>query len=127
MTTVYLAGPMRGHDHFNFPAFDAAARHIAAALGWTVPSPADRDRDNGFDETAGTLDGFDLDAAMAHDLTWIIGADGIVLLPGWRESTGARIERLVAETCGKRVWEYHEDHVPPVIEDDRRFMAAWAT
>jgi hypothetical protein len=123
MTTIYLAGPMRGYEDFNFPAFDAAAKALRAG-GWTVLSPAERDREHGFDETRNTLDGFDLEAAMTHDLGWIVNdADGIVLLPGWEESTGAKIERLVAETCGKQVWLYHENESGTwVVEDTHRKM-----
>ena len=119
--TVYLAGPMRGIDQFNFPAFDVAAAHRRAE-GWTVLSPADRDREHGFDETLNSLDGFDLEAAMSHDLRWIIDADGIVLLPGWKNSTGARIERLVAETCGKKVWLYDIDGEGSLLMDPRKRM-----
>lgn len=114
---------MRGYDQFNFPAFDAAAARLRAS-GWTVLSPADRDREQGFDETRNTLDGFNLEAAMLDDLQFILNADGIVLLPGWENSTGSRIERLVAETCGKVVWRYHDAYDPPVVPDDARTMAA---
>lgn len=120
---VYLAGPMRGYDQFNFPAFDAAAERLRAS-GWEVLSPADRDRAEGFDETRNTLADFDLAAAMRDDLAWVIEADGIVLLQGWEESTGARIERLVAETCGKRVFPYDDRFEPPVRPDYVTVMKA---
>lgn len=121
--TIYLAGPMRGYEDFNFPAFDAAAAWLRD-FGWVVLSPADRDRDHGFDETANTMEGFDLEAAMRHDLTWVIEADGIVLLPGWEESTGARIERLVAETCGKQTWLWAGVGNGAAVMDHRVMMKA---
>ncbi len=46
--TVYIAGPMRGYTHFNFPAFDGA-RDLGKSLGWKVISPADLDRAEGLD------------------------------------------------------------------------------
>lgn len=122
--TAYLAGPMRGYEDFNFPAFDAAAANLRR-VGWTILSPADRDREHGFDETRNTLDGFDLEAAMRDDLRWIIDdADSIILLPGWERSTGAKIERLVAETCGKDVFEYHVGWDLVLLEDGRKIMGA---
>jgi hypothetical protein len=46
---VYIAGPMRGYDKFNFPAFDAA-RDRFTAMKWHVISPADIDRADNKDE-----------------------------------------------------------------------------
>lgn len=104
---IYLAGPMRGIELFNFPAFDRAAADLRDCWGHDVFSPAERDRDEGFDP-AGTLDGFDLHAAMRDDLRYIIDeADAIALLPGWETSTGARLERAVAEATGKKVMLVH--------------------
>lgn len=40
---AYIAGPMRGYDRFNFPAFDAAKDRLIE-MGWDVVSPADLDR-----------------------------------------------------------------------------------
>ena len=45
MTTLYLAGPMRGIPEFNVPAFfEAEARLVSA--GFNVINPARRDVDN---------------------------------------------------------------------------------
>jgi len=106
---VYLAGPMRGYDQFNFPAFDAAAERLRQ-LGHTVFSPAERDRGIGFDETKNSLEGFSVTDAMQADLAYIIRpeTDGIVLLPGWEKSKGANIEKTVAEAVGKRVMYYKD-------------------
>ena len=43
MKKLYVAGPMRGIDLFNFPAFDLAKAEMTRA-GWHVISPADMDR-----------------------------------------------------------------------------------
>lgn len=102
--TLYLAGPMRGYDQFNFPAFQDAAVRLRRA-GWIILSPAERDIAEGFDPTLNSLDGFDVEAAMAADFGMILKADGIVLLPGWEKSKGARAERFVAEQVGKRVFQ----------------------
>ena len=44
---VYIAGPMRGRKLFNFPAFDAAKKEIGD-MGCIALSPADLDREAGF-------------------------------------------------------------------------------
>ena len=101
----YLAGPMRGLDQFGFPAFDAAASALRAA-GRTVVSPAEHDRSLGFDETKNSLDGFDLKSAILWDLEQVANCDRIVLLPGWEQSSGVRVELALAEMLNKDVAFY---------------------
>lgn len=103
---IYLAGPMRGYDHYNFPAFYAAAEDLRSQ-GYGVLSPAEHDTENGFDVTA-TLEEneFDLQEAMRWDLSAVCQADAVVVLPGWRESTGVGHEVAVAEVVGSPVLAY---------------------
>lgn len=96
---VYVAGPMRGRPFFNFPAFDAA-RDGLIAQGHEVVSPADLDRQIGFDPY--TLDPdwdwntlpahFNLADAIARDLAAIQAVDAYWALPGWENSLGASAE-----------------------------------
>lgn len=102
MTTAYVAGPMRGYHHFNFPAFAEAAEQLRK-WGYIVLSPAERDIAEGFDPTLNSLDGFNVEEALAADFQMILQSDVIVLLPGWEKSRGARAERFVAEMVGKNV------------------------
>ena len=108
---LYLAGPMTGIEHYNFPAFDAAAAQLRAA-GHAVFNPADNDRQNGFDATdlqghEAAEHGFDLRTALKQDLSWICDhAEGIALLPGWEKSKGARAEVALAEALGIESWLY---------------------
>ena len=110
--TVYIAGPMTGLPEFNFPAFDEAAAKYRA-LGYDVISPAEHDRDTGFDErgTSGDPDeaialGFDKAAALLWDLEQVSKVDGIVLLPGWQRSGGVLAELALAATLDKWATEY---------------------
>lgn len=106
---TYIAGPMRGIPEFNFPAFfEAEAWARTWFDGWPILNPARRDVDVGFDPT-GLLGsdaelaelGFDLAEAMRHDIGFIAQeARRIVMLPGWSRSSGATLERQVAEACG---------------------------
>lgn len=109
---LYLAGPMSGIEQFNFPAFYDAAEILRAA-GHDIVSPAEMDAEDGIDaEALASADG----DAKKLSLTWaqllsrdvnIIGdetddkIDGIVFLPGWIRSRGARLEAFTALLSGK--------------------------
>lgn len=113
---LYLAGPMRGYPEFNFPAFKAAAKMLRG-MGYEVFSPAEADeRRHGKNIGAGNMTGseeqavkdhgFSLREALGEDLAWICAhADGIALLPGWRESKGATAEHATAVALGLDVYE----------------------
>lgn len=95
MPRVYIAGPMSGHDDYNYPAFHEAAQRWAEE-GWEVENPATH---------------FDGDQSLPYE-TYISAAlskvpfcDVLTLLPGWKNSRGARMERYVAEEMGKVIWE----------------------
>lgn len=112
MKTIYIAGPMRGFKHYNFPAFDDAKEELEAK-GWKVISPADLDRDRGFDPTTlpddhdwSSVDGlkhFKLKDAITEDVKAIRASDAIFMLPGWRQSTGATAEYHLAKWAGKEI------------------------
>jgi hypothetical protein len=118
---------MRGIDSFNFPAFHAAAA-VLRALGWEVLSPAEHDEEGGFDPSANTLDGFDLNAAMAWDIQAVLDADAVVVLPGWRSSAGVALEVSVARGIGKPIHEYPNlepvGDEPPTLEAHRLVRGA---
>ena len=117
---LYLAGPMRGYPHFNFPAFFEAARSLRDK-DYIVFNPAERDvkvHGDGIannptgDEAQATKDhGFNLRDALEDDTTWICRhADGIALLPGWEKSKGATAERALGLALGLEVqpWWYFQ-------------------
>ncbi len=95
---VYLAGPMRGYDEYNFPRFREAAAQLREA-GYEVLSPAEMDEE---------LDGFDgttewtstIKEAMMRDLPAVLSCDAVVVLEGWEKSQGATIETSVAKMVG---------------------------
>lgn len=103
---IYLAGPMRGYKDFNFPAFIAAAQMLRD-MGHTVFNPAERDLERDGEEMSRSetgniveaeAKGFDRRVAIMDDLTYIIEeAEGIALLPGWEQSTGANAELWAAK------------------------------
>ena len=110
---LYIAGPMRGKKNFNFPMFDAVAA-LYRRYGHTVFNPAERDvkkhgkkiseNEKGSLEVAEKQHGFSLRLALADDTAWICKqADGLVMLPGWRKSNGAKAEHALAKALGLRI------------------------
>jgi hypothetical protein len=116
---IYLAGPMRGHKDFNFPAFFAAAEKLRSQ-GHFVFNPAERDvsewgadrlkTDTGSEEeVANRLGMAGLDLArrcFLVDTQFICTqADAIAILPGWETSRGAKAEHALAVAIGLQVIE----------------------
>lgn len=105
---LYVAGPMRGKPLYNFPAFFRAAMRLKA-MGHEVFNPAERDMAQGMNPTLpldhpDNVRTFSLAEAFEWDLARVAEADGIVLLPGWRNSKGAQVELSAAITMGKRTF-----------------------
>lgn len=107
-TALYVAGPMRGFDKWNFPAFRSACAYLRD-IGYRVISPHELDEAIGFTEDTETLpDGF-MHGAMRRDLEALLEVKGVVVLPGWEQSTGTRFELSVAEMLGLHVYTYDPD------------------
>lgn len=114
MMKVYLAGPMRGIPHFNFPAFHAHAKALRAQ-GHEVYSPAERDEDTygaefsldnmeGDEEKAKIEFGLDKRGVFADDMEYIcLHADAVAVMPGWQMSKGAFAERALGEALGLKI------------------------
>jgi Domain of unknown function (DUF4406) len=107
---LYLAGPMRGYDDNNFPAFHKYAT-VLRAMGHTVFSPAEKDEEKfggaafqgkvAIQATKAAAVGFDLRKALQMDLDYICSeADGVALLKGWECSKGACAESATANALG---------------------------
>lgn len=92
----YIAGPMTGLPDFNYPAFAAAAAKLRAH-GLEVLSPHEID-----DSSTGKP----WDWYMRRGLAQLVQCDRIVLLPGWENSRGARLEQKVAHELGIEAVEY---------------------
>lgn len=89
---IYVAGPMTGMPDLNFPAFHAAATALRAA-GLDVVNPAEVCPDH-------TMPWID---CLRRDIVAMMDCDAIVLLPGWMDSKGARLERHIAVELGMSV------------------------
>jgi hypothetical protein len=104
MKKIYIAGPMRGHKHYNFPAFDAAAERLRR-LGFEPVNPADADRALGFDPMTLPEDhdwnrlpeGWDINEVAKRCFDAVLGCSGMLLLNGWQHSNGAMSEAALAD------------------------------
>lgn len=114
MPSAYLAGPMRGKRHWNFPAFYRAEKRLVKR-GWIVTNPAAMDVKAGemtrkgkprYRNTRYTPKRARQFAK--RDLNILINVlkaengDAIIMLPGWKKSMGARAENAVARWVGLR-------------------------
>lgn len=111
----YLCGPMSGIPGFNIPLFDEAAEKLRKT-GLTIVSPAELDDPavradclaspmGDHNAMHGTWADF-----LARDVKVIAdGVEGLVLLPGWEQSRGARLEVFVALLCNKQFANYWPD------------------
>ena len=100
MKKIYLSGPMSGMAEYNFPAFHAAASKLRAR-GYDVFNPAEID--NG--DTSKPKNYY-----LAQDIGAVLDCDTLVLISGWKHSSGARLERDVAAAVGKEILELTDDN-----------------
>jgi hypothetical protein len=104
----YLAGPMQGYPKFNFPMFHSAATWLRDNQ-YDVISPAEQDSMAVQEESMMSKDGKFIDGKVGGE-TWgdllsrdvklvADGVKGLILLPGWHKSKGARLEAYVGLLC----------------------------
>lgn len=100
----YVAGPMTGYPQFNYPAFRKAAAVLREA-GFSVISPAEMDAHSvqvaALASEHGSLadlahlkqEGESYGSFLSRDVRIVIeDVGGLAMLPGWENSTGARLE-----------------------------------
>lgn len=99
--TWYISGPMRGLPEFNYPLFNEVAAELRAT-GVKVLNPAEN--------FSGATD-LDFSLYMMEDLNQLMEADVVLMLPGWQDSEGARVEYMVAKSLGLDI-RFHGDATP---------------
>jgi hypothetical protein len=110
---LYLAGPMTGIPHFNFPMFDRVARDLRRK-GLNIVSPAELDdpahRDDLMDSKDGVQSKQEWASYLARDI--VICAmptcRGAVFMDGWEKSKGAQLEHAVIKGLNKPRYKYNE-------------------
>ncbi len=84
---------MTGVKDHNFPAFDAAAKHIRTR-GHDVINPAE------FEPAFPDMTWEDF---LRRDLKYLLECEAVAVLPGWEKSKGASLEAHVAQALGMPV------------------------
>lgn len=139
---LYVAGPMTGIAQFNFPAFDAMASRLRGD-GHDVVSPAELDdpddRAAALASPDGSMSTYGNARAdgvikktwgdfLARDVKLLAdgGLQGVVVLPGWEISRGARLETYVARAlCGLPVFAYQFGELVPL--NDITMYRGWTS
>lgn len=101
--TVYIAGKMSGLPDLGRVAFDRAESKLRGA-GYRVINPACMNDD------------LPRTAYMPICLSMLQQADALVLLPGWKDSPGARLERAFADYQEMQVFELSDFFIKRGLE-----------
>ena len=110
----YLAGPMTGVPQFNFPLFIKATAELRDN-GYTIWTPAELDSPDVQKAALASPTGDQDDVndietwgdMLARDVKLITDElDGVVFLPNWQKSKGARLEAFVGLLTGKDFGRY---------------------
>lgn len=96
MTKIYISGPITGNPNYK--------KQFA-----TISQKLTKDGHIVVDPSVET-EGLSPRDYMRISLARLEAADEILLLPGWENSKGAKIEKLYAEYIGLRVREYTGGH-----------------
>jgi len=97
-TSIYIAGPMTGLPDFNYPAFHKA-KEILEAKGFIVRSPADVPIQDSVEDY------------MRIDIPLLCSCNCTLFLPGWENSKGANIERLISIAIGNQLYKMIDDEI----------------
>lgn len=87
---IYIAGPMRGYDEYNSPAFYEMEK-LLRDMGYLVLNPAILPKD------------LPSETYMPICLAMLRECDAVIMLDGYLNSEGAMIEYCYAIQCGKPV------------------------
>ncbi len=110
---LYLSGPMSGYKDYNRPLFMAATKCLRDK-GYTILNPCESDGEVPSNATWRDY--------LKKDLRMLADADGIIVLPRWEDSKGARLEVHICFQLGLPVFRFDmrkKDIVPFMRRSDR--------
>lgn len=112
---------MSGYENSNVPAFLRAQRELKEQ-GWDIIIPVDIDHPQSWPEGSTWIDYLSADLKLVVDV-----AHGIILLPGWPESKGARLEAMAALLNDKEFYEYGHPmrKLEPVTVLQKIYNSTW--
>jgi len=92
MKRIYVAGPMSNIKDFNYPAFNLVAAELRAQ-GHHAENPAENPA-----PPCGSWEAY-----MRMAIAQLVTCNEIHMLPGWKESRGAKVEYQLAKILGLTV------------------------
>lgn len=130
-TLWYLAGPMSWVPQFNIPLFDTTSAKLRAE-GFSILSPAELDSPLMRARALASPDGDLTKLEKDTNETWghVLGRDvervadevgGIMFLPNWQKSRGAKLEAFTGLLTGKRFAVY-DPHTGGAFEIGRVYV-----
>ena len=120
--TIYVAGPMRGYDNYNYPAFDYRSGKLKE-MGWEVINPAELDRNQGkplsdpkaFCPDSNYEDHQYMRSALKRDMDAICDkCTAVYMMANWEQSRGAKAEWHLAKALGLDI--FYEIPLPEVSD-----------
>lgn len=99
---IYISGPMTGLPEYNYPAFFRAAEELTVQNH--IPL-----------NPAVVPVGLAYPAYMDIACAMVRASQGMLLLPGWEDSKGARVEHALAVSLGLPILTYEQfkkEHKP---------------
>lgn len=124
---VYISGPMRGYEEFNFPAFAKACsilREQNPEMEVISPHEMDSEMENiarfdpkDFDPESSADVKNHLRTVLKRDAEVVLDSDIILTLDGWKDSKGACAEVMLAHAAGipNKPWEQEAYSPPPLL------------
>lgn len=118
MNTVYLSGPMTGLPYCNYKEFNKAARELRLHNN-VVLNPAEnfggeRLVVESVSPTTTKYTPITRKQFMRLDIHNLLMAEKVVLLPGWKKSSGAKLEVAMAIELGLPVARYIDGNLEEV-------------
>lgn len=89
---IYISGPMTGYEYNNFFSFDDAKKRILNEIkNINIVNPCDLSN-----KTESIIDNPSYEDYLREDFRALIDCDAVLLLDGWKESSGCNKELTVA-------------------------------
>jgi nucleoside 2-deoxyribosyltransferase len=108
---AYLAGPMSGHEHHNYPAFERAAAALRR-IRYQVLSPAEHDDPQDHPDNRV----YPWAWYLRRDLGFVLRCDFVSVLAGWESSPGFALEAIVARALGIPIFDFESgDEIRPGV------------
>ena len=106
MEVIYISGPMTGYPNFNREAFTKAKIRLIGQ-GKEVVSPVLLEQDDEGRTWKPLQKKYSY--YLKISLSKMLSCNAIVMLPGWEQSKGAKVERYLAEALGYKIYDNVED------------------